>query len=434
MRTWIIRIVGVTTLCALSFGMGVFAQTTGPDGTDVYADLDELDFGADRADWRQRLPELRGSADGDILREIALESIELADNDVALSEAIQVLGWVGVDEDADLLFALVDEGTGTPSSEAIVALGHLGTPRAVDALLELHDRRDSTTQDAVIRALGSTGSDRALSVLSKDVEHPTWESAAAGGLANHGTTQAARILVRRFESEDTRAHWALSYALASFSPEAVPAARTSLRRGLRSGNSDRRSSSMQALARVGDEGIYDALLDASRSPNVTVQQQAIQGLGTLQDERALPRLEDIARTGSQQVRSSAVYAIGAIGGDAGNESLITLVEIGSLDVGAAAANAFQDLGDEGVIDVLMWAVENRGTQVADASRNRMFNGPWAEGTVPPELFELAHDAIERRGSNGWSGQAYSFLLQHGGEDDQEFILDILENGSAQQKS
>ena len=431
-RTWILRFAGVTTLCALSFGMGAFFDGTGPESHAALSSLD--DFGAERADWRELLPELRASADGDALRAIALESIDMADNDVALSEAIQVLGWVGVDDDAELLAVLVDEQTGSARIVASRALGHLGTDSAVDELMALRERKDPAIQDAVLRALGSTGSDDALDVLAQDLEDPSWESSAASALASHGTTQAARLLVRRFQGDETNQAWALAYALASFSPEAVPAARSSLRSALRSSDSERRNAAMHALANVHDEGIYDALHQASLTSNVTVQQQAIQALGNLGDPRAIPRLEEIARTGSQQVRHSAVYAIGSIGGDTGRETLITLVEIGPLDVGAAAANAFGDLNEEGVIDVLIWAVENRGTQVADASRNRLFAGPWAQGAAPEELFDLARETIEHRGSNSWTGQAYTFLLTHGGRADQDFILDILENGSAQQKS
>jgi len=431
MRTWILRIVGVTTLCALSFGMGVGFDSTGP--ISVKAGVE--DFGdLDRASWRELLPELRASADGDDLRRIALETLEAAESDVARAEAIQVLGWVGADADAELLYIMTIEGSTTIQHEAIEALGHLGTPSAVDYLLVLYERNDRAYSNQVLSALGSSGSREGLQILKEGLDDPQRHSWAAWGLAANGSVEAARLLVDAFEHGDSSRAWGHASALATFPAESVPAARASLHRALRSSDSDRRQAAMSALAQVKDPHIYDALVAGTKSQNSNVQYQAINALGTLGDKRAVPVLEKIARDGSARVRTTAVYAIGTIGGDDGRMALIELVEVGPSDTAGAAANSFHDLTEPDVVDVLLWAIDNRGTQVRDQARNRLFSYGWPVGEVPEEILDIARDHIRHAGGNVWAGNAYTFLLQHGDGGDEEMIREILFEGSTQQKS
>lgn len=432
MRQWVIRIVGVTTLCALSFGLGVGFDSTGPEDFAVVS-LD--DYGElDRAEWKELLPGLRASAEGDQLRSIAIDSIELAESDVARAEGIQVLGWVGTDADAELLYVLVIEGPSTLSYEAIEALGHLGTPSAVDYLIQLHERNDTQYRNPVLTALGSSGSKDGLRILEESLGDPMLTSYAAWGLAANGSRDAARTLVDGFEDSSSSNGWSYANALAAFPADSVPAARAALHKALRSGDSDKRQAAMQALAGVKDPGIYTALVEAAKSPNANVQTQAISALGTLGDPRAVPVLEDIARDGSARVRTSAVYAIGTIGGDDARYALIELVEVGASDSAGAAANALPDLSEPDVVEVLLWAIDNRGTSVRDQARNRLFSNAWAVGSVPDEILDIARTHIRNQGGNTWAGNAYTFLLQHGDAGDEEMIREILFEGSAQQKS
>ncbi len=432
MRQWVIRIVGVTTLCALSFGLGVGFDSSGPENFDV---VDLEDFGdEDRASWRELLPALRASADGDQLRYIALDTLDVAESDVARAEAIQVLGWVGADEDAELLYVFVIEGPLVISHEAIEALGHLGTPSAVDYLVQLHERNDPKWRNQVLSALGASGSEVGLEILEESLDDPNVSSWAAWGLAANGSNQAARVLVRAFEDSGSKQAWGHANALATFPNESVPAARAALRKALRGGDADKRQAAMNALASVRDPGIYEALVKAATSNNTNVQYQGISALGTLGDERAVPVLERIARDGSVRVRTSAVYAIGSIGGDSARMALVELVEVGPSDTAGAAAAAVPDLGEPDVVEVLLWAIDNRGTSVRDQARNRLFSNAWPKGSVPEEILDIARDHIRNAGGNTWAGNAYTFLLQHGDAGDEDMIREILFEGSAQQKS
>ena len=432
MRNIVIQVVGVTTLCALSFGLGVGFDRAGPEALQIER---AEDFGQlDRAGWRDQLPALRASAEGDELRLIALDTLAAAESDVALAEAVQVLGWVGADEDADLLYEMTIEGSTTVSQEAVQALGHLGTPSAVDALIELYERKDTRYRHQVLAALGSSGSPEGLRILEAALDDPAQNSWASWGLAANGSPEAARVLVRGFREAPSDRAWGYANALATFPSSSVPAARAALRSAVVGGDSTKRQAAMSALAGVRDPAIFDTLIDAAKSSNANVQSQAISALGTYGDPRAVPVLEKLAKDGSARVRTSAVYAIGTIGGDEARYALVELVEIGPSDTAGAAAAAFPDLTEPDVVEVLLWAIDNRGTQVRDQARSRLFSNGWPTGGVPEEILDIAREHIANSGGNTWAGNAYTFLLQHGDRDDEQMILEILFEGSAQQKS
>jgi HEAT repeat protein len=431
MKSVVLKSIGLLAVLGAAFGAGVAFQGSGPS-THKLPELVGDGFTSDRADWRERLPELRATAEGDELRQIALESIELAVSNSSRDQAIELLGWVGLDEYADLLYDMTAEG-GQHRLPAVKALGRLGSPAAVEILLELYQLKDPAIQYELLQALGNTGDPQALAILEAELDNDHYAASAAWGLGLHGTDEAARILDAAFRDQRNRDQlYSLASALASFPPEDLGGPRATLHEALHRGSQSQRQAAMNALAAVKDPQVYEALAEALESSNASIQTDAISAMGTLNEPRAVPGLEKIARYGSARVRSQAVWALGAMDNDEAREALISIVETGPADTASSAAGAFRDLDGEGVTEVLAWAIDSRGTMVRDAARNRLFQGPWTDGGPPDEVLGLARDFLGA--PSGWSGQVYTFLLEHGTSADLRLCLDVLRNGTSQQRS
>jgi HEAT repeat protein len=400
----------LTVLCGASFGLGVFA-TQGP--SPVVSALK----GSPKAhsEWREDLSALRGTAEGEALRSVALQSVQDAPNTFALTEGVTLLGWVGDERDVGLLVALLhDEDV---DSACIESLGRLG---AVDELLELTEH--SQHRVGALVGLGLTGSEEALPVLVDALDDPTRRDVAAHGLALHGSEAAQVALVEAWPESDNWFVGAVAGALASF-PEDSPG-RAALRVHVTSGDGVHRNAAMDALAQVDDPQLFDALLVAVKSGSPAQRAAALSALGTLDDPRGVPVLVEIADTGRRTEIWPAIWALDSISDDRAEEALRVLVREGSEEVSGYAAGALDPELHSESVETLFWAIDNRGTNARGAARDALFAAPWRE--LPEEVLDLAFEEIENpKVGNRWSGNAWTVVLRYGGEPAQKRVAELL---------
>src|SRR5687767_1176248 len=86
------------------------------------------------APWHDTIARARASAAAGTPRAAALELLDTSEDEVALAEAVELLGFVAQPEDAELLASFAVARDPVLTTPAIAALGRLGTDEAVDRL------------------------------------------------------------------------------------------------------------------------------------------------------------------------------------------------------------------------------------------------------------------------------------------------------------
>jgi HEAT repeat protein len=380
------------------------------------------------AAWRGALDRARQSPHAAGLRADALDAIDTADGDVALGDAVRLLGWVGQEEDHDLLVAFMATREPALEQPAIEALGRLGTDRAVDTLIAALDdpQRDVAL---VLTALGASGHPRAAEVMAERLNDPTLNWAAARGLAQMATPYAVDQLSAALRRANPNTAGEIARALGSLADD-VPSASTALHAVLSGPRSPVRMSALSALAAAKDPAVYDLLMADLEQPGPGAG-QIIMALGELGDPRAAPRLAREAVEGTPEVRQTALSALAAMDQPESNAALLRLVQTATGTIAAGAVYALPDLDRPEVQKALVLATKDRPREVRQAALQRLLSNPWRAGEVPPAVLELARVELRNSSWNSWGIDPVGLLLQHGERSDWALVEDALINGPVQ---
>lgn len=388
----------LTVLCGASFGLGLVASKA-PSSPLVSALR-----AAPSPDnpWREDLSALRGTAEGEVLRAIALDGIQAAHGRYALHESVTLLGWVGDERDIQLILGILHEEE--VDDAAIAALGRLG---AVEELIALSEHPEHRMGSLV--GLGLTGDDAALPILVEALEVMDLRDNAAHALALHGSEAAEQALIAAFPGADSWHIGAVGNALASF-PEGSPA-RLLLQEQLTRGDGPHQIAAMNALVSARDPGMYDTLLLAVQEGSPAQRAAAISAMGTLDDPRLIPILVEVAQQGRRTEIWPAVWSLSAMTDPDAEAALQGLVESGNEEVASYAAGALAPEKHEQSIETLFWAMEHRGSRTRQAARDRLFAAPWTD--CPREVLDLALEELASPSPGSWTGNAWTLVLRHG---------------------
>ncbi len=424
-----VQVAGTVVGCALCFGLGtLFSGTNTPQAgtteTTAHADAE--------ATWRAALQAARTTADAGSLRSHALEVLNTADGDLALADAVELLGWVAADEDLELLLSFALSGEPALSRPGLNALGRLGSPAAITDLRTLLDRRD-IDRYGVLLALGATGDPSVLPLLEDRLNDPEMGHAASAALARYGGPSAAQSLARALRTADLNHSAHIARALGSLADD-VPEASESLRYVLSGPRTTRRQAALGALAQAGDPVVFDLLLEDLNRGNAAHAAHAAHALGELGDRRAVPALTWAARDGQSEVRYSAMNALAALDLPSADRALLDLVEEASAQVAARAVHALPRVSDDKTLAVLLWAAQNRPTEVKQAVHSRLFSAPWGREGVPEDVLTVAREELSAASWGSWGTDPVGLLLMYGEPSDLVLVEDALRDGNNQARS
>jgi len=381
--------------------------------------------------WRVAVEAARATTDGQRLRARALDTINEADGDVALADAVELLGWVGGPEDHDLLVSFARSGDPMLEGPGCEALGRLGTDEAVATLLSWVDDRD-LERGVVIASLGNTGHPDALDELVRRLDHPDHTWVAAWALAQFATPRAVHFLARALRDAEPGRAGALARALGSMVDD-VPEAAEALHSVLAGPRTPRRSAALTALAEAHDPLVFDLLMADLAGPAPTAA-QAARGLGALGDPRAVSELAWQARQAQAEVRMAAIQALSQLDHPDADEALLEMVRTAPPTVAAHAVSALPRVDDDNVLDALLAAMETRGTEVRRAALQRLLGGRWPVGEVPAAVLELARMELRHPTSNTWGIDPVGLLLTHGTVDDADLVEHALIHSPSPQRT
>jgi len=368
--------------------------------------------------WRVALEQARTTAASAELRTEALEVINSANGDVALADAVRLLGWVGRPEDHDLLVSFARSGDPMLEGPGCEALGRLGTDAAVSTLLGWLDRRD-LERGTVLAALGHTGHPDALDALADRLDHPDQAWVAAWAIAQFATPRAVHHLASALRTAEPARAGALARALGSLVDD-VPQAAEALHSVLDGPRTPRRSAALAALAEAHDPLVYDLLIADLAGPAPTAA-QAAEGLGALGDPRAVGDLAWHARAAQSEVRMAAIQALSQLDHPEADAALIEMVHTAPPTIAAHAVSSLPRVDEPEVLQALLDAVSTRGTEVRRAALQRLLGGSWPVGDVPEAVLELARTELRHPTSNTWGIDPVGLLLTHGSVDDAALV-------------
>ena len=382
-------------------------------------------------DWRIALDQARRTSDSEALRAHALEVINEAEGDVALADAVHLLGWVGQPHDHDLLASFARSGDPMLEGPGCEALGRLGTDAAVLTLLSWVDDRN-LEPGIVLVALGHTGHPDALDELVRRLDHPDHTWVAAWALAQFATPRAVHFLSEALRDAEPARAGALARALGSMVDD-VPEAADALHGVLAGPRTPRRTAALVALAEAHDPLVYDILMADLSGPAPTAA-QAAHALGSLGDPRAVDQLAWQARSAQAEVRMAAIQALSRLDHPEADEALLEMVRTAPPTVAAHAVSALPRVDDEGVLQALLDAITTRGSEVRRAALQRLLGGSWPVGQVPEAVLELARTELRHPTANTWGIDPVGLLLTHGGVEDADLVERALTNAPNPQRT
>ncbi len=426
-RSWIPWVVAL-------FGMGgaafVGGRLTAPEPVIQAPPPRQRPASAD-ASWRAALDATRATAEADSLRAQALEVLNTADGDVALGDAVRLLGWVGQPEDHDLIYSFARSQEPMLRDPGLQALGRLGTEEAVDSLIALLDDRE-TPRDQVLYALGASGRARAAEELAHHLQDPQDVWAASQALSQVATPYAVDVLTSALLRSDAYRAGALARSLSSLADD-VPRASEALHMVLAGPRTPVRAAALLALAEDHDPLVFDILVAdvESRGPSAA---QGVVALGALGDPRAVPLLAREAREGGSDTRYGAIHALARLDHSLADQALLRLVAEAPAPVAAQAVSNVPRVEDPAMVDALLEAGRGRPRMVTQAILQRLIGEPWGLGQVPPRVLELARHELTASSWDTWGIDPVGLLLQHGTDADQALVLEALRTGPTNLRS
>lgn len=126
-------------------------------------------------------------------------------------------------------------------------------------------------------------------------------------------------------------------------------------------NAGVRCAALEALAAIGGEGTFEAILECFAHDDDEVRLQAAAALGELRDKRAVPALVAALADEDSRMKVAAAKALGQLGDTAAVELLLAVLEAQRLEFRCSAALALARLGDlRGQQLLEKWARETQG--------------------------------------------------------------------------
>lgn len=409
MRT--IHVVSVVVLCAAFAGGGVWVGSRIPAPPAPVAQ-----------DWETLVHAARPTAESGSLRAAALEALDTSEDPVALAEAIEVLGLVGVPRDAELLESFVRTRDVDLTGPAIRALGRLGTDEAVDVLIALLDQPTVDRWQAV-ESLGRSRNPRALPWLRKLLVDPELRESAANGLAEFGGEDAVAALAEVFDDAADVDLAGPAHALARLSATRPEAER--LLHGVVAGpRTVRRMTVLAALAEIQDPLVFDALIVDLREAPGPIAAQAATSLGVLKDPRAIRPLRERALTGASDLRYAAMSALASIDTVESVDALLDVAETATPSVAAHAVQSVLRIDNPQTVDRLVSLAGSASPDVRNAIASRLLTWPWRLGEVPEPVLDFARDLLSDARPD-LAASPIGLLLQHGTPEDWALIEQMI---------
>jgi HEAT repeat protein len=398
MASLVHHLIGCWTLCGAAFATGYFSAEPPPEAAPIANSLPV----AQGAGWRSHLTELRATDRGEALRTQALGILNEAESDVALTRAVELLGWVGDPTDLPMLSAMARSQDPTLGQPAIQAMGRIGGPQATAELLAILHDRDSDSRYLAMQALAHTGEPTALAALIDALDDPLLRNGAAQAVVAFDTPVATRALARHIRTDPMVTQPMLS-SLAStrIGRDLV----LSLAEG-RSGPTRRIARS--ALVQTHDPAMLPLLLDELENAPMARRWSICDQLGTLGDRSAASALLRAAHTGTSSVRSGALRALARL---KASDMLLELVEGTDPVLARDAVSALQNQEEPRVTATLLWAAEQGERELASAAQEKLLQGTWHVDELPREVPALAMRLLAAEG--GYT--ALRFLIRHGAD-------------------
>jgi HEAT repeat protein len=191
-----------------------------------------------------------------------------------------LIGQVGGAEAVALLEPLVQSGDTNIAAAAISALGRTRHMAATETLLRELEREDEWLRFAAVGALGELGDARAVAALSKLLDEPLMEEAAATALEEIASVESVTALAGNLRDADGRFRPRVLAALVSLSEDerSLPAAIQDHLRGL----------AWRSFRRSADDTTLSDLLRMTTTIDPLLRRASITALGWLGDDRAIP--------------------------------------------------------------------------------------------------------------------------------------------------
>lgn len=191
-----------------------------------------------------------------------------------------LIGQVGGEEAVALLEPLVQSDDTNIAAAAISALGHTRHPAATETLLRALEREDEWLRFAAVGALGELGDARAVAALSKLLDEPLMEEAAATALEEITSVESVAALAGNLRDPDGRFRPRVLAALVSLSEDERP---------LPSAIQDHlRRLAWQSFRQSADAATLSDLLRMTTTIDPLLRRASITALGWLGDDRAIP--------------------------------------------------------------------------------------------------------------------------------------------------
>lgn len=333
----------------------------------------ESDFhAAAAAELGQLLEELEDCDSDPHYRELALRLAALCEARVAdgfLAEGFSVLATFARHAGDDA------KRTATQRVAAHGCVERLGAGRLLEALI---DRACSAQADPAVHGaeilleLGAAAVPSLLSRLAGSVSDP--ERARLTGVVLAMGEEAAAALADEIEAEDTPTRWvALRLAGKTQNPRLVPVLRSLLLRG----GVDETREAARGLARIGNLGALEALVEAVQCPRASVASLAIQALGNTGGSLVVAPLTDALHRWLERdslgLAREAVRALGRLGRPEAVPALAATLERGGFrdrkrlrDLKLASVNALASIPGEAAEQALARARRLRDRRVRTA--------------------------------------------------------------------
>jgi HEAT repeat protein len=299
------------------------------------------------------------------------------------------LGFVGTDHSLDLLGKLAHDRRPGVAEAAIAAVGHIGTDSATSLLLQLLDGTGMRVRGAAVAALARTGQPEAKQRLLQlaRTRGDAQRIAAISALGEVG----GRDVIDLFRAMPDRSRpvlYAMVQAAATMGDEDAQAFLSEL---ARSGDvhAEIRAAALAALPAAGDDERQAMMMEVLASGDPASAASAAEVLGHARAQQAVPLLLDVARSGNYQTSYAALSALGEIASPEAVRALGELVGRGPQNLAPQAAMAL------------------------------------AQADTPEARAMLLQSA---RAPGGDHSAALSALMQMGGKDVEQLLVDVAKSG------
>ena len=296
-------------------------------------------------------------------------AVARGDSVEARRAAAEVLGRIGSDESTPTLIEWLDD-----EPEVVIAtagaLGAIGDRRAFAPLLAVLDHPEAAVRQAVVSALNSIGHPRMEEAIAGRLSDPSprVRESAARIAGYFGYASCLRRVVELCDDDVEIVRRAAVEHLASY--DQTPAW-SKIHETLRSDPSPTvRAAAARAMGQTNSRKALEALIQATRDPNLWVRYFAIRSLGRqgMPDADAIICLAECAtRDDAPPVRIAAIDSLATLRSRSVAPVLVALARDGDLDVACAAIGAMADIGPDGSEPALQFALDSAEPRMVRAA-------------------------------------------------------------------